>query len=247
MKHILHFSTHWDPMRHMINYKTSLMVSWHLFRQWLGVIRQQAIIWVSVDTDLCLCHHTASPSHKEFNSLMNLRSRLTLDEESTLIQVMAWCCQAKSHYLSQCWPRSVSRYGVSRPQWVNILIVQIFSHSFVENLNSPLIILFVKKPNMSRHTMTVVQSSAVITQSNLSRYYIWYCDDSSRMQITLHSHNRHPIAHPHRGAMRCLMIMWLLNQIDGVTMAPHCVWLHRISQTITLTNTLENKIIKDDS
>ena len=31
---------------------------------------------------------------------------------------MAWCHQAPSHYLSQCWPRSLSPYGVTRPQWV---------------------------------------------------------------------------------------------------------------------------------
>ena len=31
---------------------------------------------------------------------------------------MAWCRQAASHYLSQCWPRSVSPYDVNRPQWV---------------------------------------------------------------------------------------------------------------------------------
>ena len=34
---------------------------------------------------------------------------------------MAWCRQAPSHYLSQCWPRSMLPYGVSRPQWVNSL------------------------------------------------------------------------------------------------------------------------------
>ena len=34
---------------------------------------------------------------------------------------MAWCHQAKSHYLSQCWPRSLSSYGVTRPQWVKQL------------------------------------------------------------------------------------------------------------------------------
>ena len=42
------------------------------------------------------------------------------DHQSTLIQVMAWCRQAASHYLSQCWPRSMSPNGVTRPQWVNI-------------------------------------------------------------------------------------------------------------------------------
>ena len=43
------------------------------------------------------------------------------DDKSTLVQVMAWCRQATSHYLNQCWPRSLSPYGVTRPQWVNRL------------------------------------------------------------------------------------------------------------------------------
>ena len=41
------------------------------------------------------------------------------DDQSTLIQVMAWCRQATSHCLSQCWPRSLLPYGVTRPQWFN--------------------------------------------------------------------------------------------------------------------------------
>ena len=32
--------------------------------------------------------------------------------------VMAGCNQATSHYLSQCWPRSLSPHGVTRPQWI---------------------------------------------------------------------------------------------------------------------------------
>ena len=40
------------------------------------------------------------------------------DDQSKLVPVMAWCRQATSHYLSQCWPRSLSPYGVTRPQWV---------------------------------------------------------------------------------------------------------------------------------
>ena len=41
------------------------------------------------------------------------------DDKSTLVQVMVWCRQATSHYLSQCWPRSMAPNGVTRPQWVN--------------------------------------------------------------------------------------------------------------------------------
>ena len=44
------------------------------------------------------------------------------DDKSALVQVMAWCRQATSHYLSQCWPRSLSPYDVIRPQWVNSLV-----------------------------------------------------------------------------------------------------------------------------
>ena len=43
------------------------------------------------------------------------------DDKSALVQVMAWCCQLTSHYLSQCWPRSLSPYGINRPQRVNSL------------------------------------------------------------------------------------------------------------------------------
>ena len=45
------------------------------------------------------------------------------DDKSTLVQVMALCRQATSNYLSQCWPSSMSPYGVTRPQWVNQLIL----------------------------------------------------------------------------------------------------------------------------
>ena len=41
------------------------------------------------------------------------------DDKPTLVQVMAWCRQATSHYLSQCWPSSLSPYGVTCSQWVN--------------------------------------------------------------------------------------------------------------------------------
>ena len=51
-------------------------------------------------------------------ALMWMPQNLT-DEKSTLVEVMAWCCQATSHYLSHCWPRSMSPYGITRPQWVN--------------------------------------------------------------------------------------------------------------------------------
>ena len=43
------------------------------------------------------------------------------DDKSALVQVMTWCRQATSHYLNQCWPRSLPPYGVTRPQWVKVV------------------------------------------------------------------------------------------------------------------------------
>ena len=52
------------------------------------------------------------------NLLMIMPQGLT-DDKSTMVQVMAWCRQATSHYLNQCWPTSPTSYGVTRSQWVN--------------------------------------------------------------------------------------------------------------------------------
>ena len=46
-------------------------------------------------------------------------SQELINGKSTLVQVMALCRQAPSHYLSQCWLRSMSLYHVTRPQWIN--------------------------------------------------------------------------------------------------------------------------------
>ena len=44
------------------------------------------------------------------------------DGQSTLVQVMAWCCQSTSHYPIQCWPRFMSAYGDTKQQcFVNSL------------------------------------------------------------------------------------------------------------------------------
>ena len=40
-----------------------------------------------------------------------------------LIQVMAWCRQATSHYLNQCWPIYMSSPSTNRPQWINTILV----------------------------------------------------------------------------------------------------------------------------
>ena len=38
---------------------------------------------------------------------------------NTVRPELAWYLQATSHYLSQCWPRSMSAYDITRSQWLN--------------------------------------------------------------------------------------------------------------------------------
>ena len=65
---------------------------------------------------------------------------ISTNNKSTLVQVMAWCRRATSHYLGQCWLRSLSPHGVTRPQWVKSVIfklllwIHICSYSYVISL-----------------------------------------------------------------------------------------------------------------
>ena len=43
----------------------------------------------------------------------------TFDDESVLVQVMAWCHRATGDYLSQCCIRSISPCGITRPQLID--------------------------------------------------------------------------------------------------------------------------------
>ena len=45
------------------------------------------------------------------------------NDKLTLVQVMVWCCGAPSHYPSECWHRSMSPYGVIKPQWFKVLAI----------------------------------------------------------------------------------------------------------------------------
>ena len=68
---------------------------------------------------------------------MKLPQWLSLDlngDKTKLVQVMAWCHQATSHYLNQYWHRSMSTYIVTRPQWVNQRTNNMFKHSICQPL-----------------------------------------------------------------------------------------------------------------
>ena len=79
------------------------------------------------------------------------------DDKSTLVHVMAWCRQATSHYLSQCWPSSLPPYGITKPQWVKI-------HSMIwcrkGNLNEK------RSVSLSRRNVNSFSCSNITTRTN---------------------------------------------------------------------------------
>ena len=60
-----------------------------------------------------------------------------INEKWTLVQVMAWCHHITSHHLNQCWPRSLSTYGVTRPQWVTAEVDYNVEHTFIKFISFP--------------------------------------------------------------------------------------------------------------
>ena len=121
-------------------------LSQHWFRLWLGAVRQQAVTWTYVDPDLC--HQMASLGQSELMpwklkyTLLHLFSSWTINSSShdRCIKIWFWMTilasisdfqwwltinstlvQVTSHYLNQCWPRSMLSNGITRPKWVNAM------------------------------------------------------------------------------------------------------------------------------
>ena len=124
------------------------------------------------------------------------------DDTSTLVQVMAWHHQTRSHYMSQCWPWSLMPYGVTRPQCVNTLRPEqnsphfgnIFSHwSLVMH-----IILLVNCVITGSVNSFPLDKMAAISQTIFSDTFSWMksfafwlkfdCSLFLRVQLTITQH-----------------------------------------------------------
>ena len=65
-------------------------------------------------------------------------------DKSSLVQVMVWGHQATCHYLSQCWPKSMSSYGVTGTQWAkhgktSMFKVHLFPSELFTFISNPII------------------------------------------------------------------------------------------------------------
>ena len=88
-----------------VNHELVCMITW-LIGPW-EIWRQVEKCYIQTDWQLR-------------HSLWNF-SQVNVKRHNWLVQIMAWCRQATSHYLNHCWPRSMSPYSITRPQWVKHL------------------------------------------------------------------------------------------------------------------------------
>ena len=64
------------------------------------IINLELIFWIDILGDSYKIVLWRMPMHQ-------------IHDNSTLVQVMVWCHQATSHYLSRCWPSSLLPHGVT--------------------------------------------------------------------------------------------------------------------------------------
>ena len=149
------------------------------------------------------------------------------DDQSTLVQVMVWCCRATSHYLSQWWPRSLSSYGVTRPEWVECVTLQPISMTDLLSASNETDLRW-KPQNYANDKSVSVQVMAWCRQA--TSHYLNQCWPSSvsshdvtiyglrsRFPFVLYAvplyntvtflqntHNRQPMSHPRGRGIGCL-------------------------------------------
>ena len=97
---------------------------------------------------------------------------------------MVWCHLAPSHYLSQCWPRSILIYGVTRPQWANCLHTELLWGNKKKNLTS--YIFSTQMAQIGRILMGDKDRSVVINTVGLRLLLICRSEKPGHQQLLLY-------------------------------------------------------------
>ena len=94
---------------------------------------------------------------------------------------MAWCHQATSHYLSQCWPRLLSSYDVTRPQWVKLLNKQPWCPILAMMVRCPCNVMFrIRMSPVQWQSITKItqkQSQSIVNYTSVNVIFNWNSDE----------------------------------------------------------------------
>ena len=88
----------------------------------LYILHSTPILSFYTDAVLTLCIRDICLVQSPTYARLQIAERLlnASDYNSTMMQLMAWCSQATNHYMSKCWPRTLSPHGATRPRSVKV-------------------------------------------------------------------------------------------------------------------------------
>ena len=137
------------------------------------------------------------------------------------IEVWEWISNFIPHYTRcvitcPCWDLSQSMLVKWAPGGVYVFQTVIIMYLVIPNY-------WIK----SIWILNKLQSSAVLTRSNITWYCIHHCNDWSRIQIRIWIPKIHPIPHPNKGA-KGVSFVRILEKICHVLMAPHCISIRHL-------------------
>ena len=116
---------------------------------------------------------------------------------------MAWCWQAASHYLSQCWPIFLWPYDISRPQWVKGWMSEIILHCC-----NPVILLFDSYDMFSfslrSMAMSLIGDSAIEVQIQSHAVICHYITEN----ICIYHHSTIGVPHTEFCSDLCVTFGW---------------------------------------
>ena len=122
------------------------------------------------------------------------------DDKSTSVQVTAGCRQPTSHYMGQCWPGSISPYGVARTQFFNYAS-QFRSWKMGIWNQMPILML----PLCIQNIANIFRQFSLWLFKNMRKHDVWY-----RMEfggISILDRNQ-----------------WCWNAINQLVGTPTCAW-----------------------
>ena len=125
-------------------------------------------------------------------SLRRMPQNLIYDK-STLVHEMAWCCQATSHYLSQCLPKYMSPYSITRPQgiissWPGSIFlvsswVRLFQHidGLVQERHNSSALAMEWRLSCTNPSISCVNNARYSTYNFVHALYFWLWNSIVRM------------------------------------------------------------------
>ena len=140
--------------------------------------------------------------------------------KSTPNYIMAWCFQVTTHYLNQCWSRSMCPHGVTRPKWVK-------SSAIISTLSCDVTLMNDLRVSSWLHKQQPKHSK--IWQLHILYCYVMY--NSSEINFIKSEVNHHEYTRPDTAATDLFtydvylpslrhsrtLLHWRHNEHDGVS------------------------------